>query len=171
MIRAFAITLVVLSVFAAPGAAAGGVSVSTDRTEVSTSLGRNFSFTTRVENGDSTPTAPLVAQLDVLSLRPGTYVDPEDWSARRTVYLGTIPARGTRSVTWTVKAVNSGQIGVFVAVLPQSGSGAPAASPTIRVDIAKRRTLNSGGILPLALGVPALLGLLAVGVRLRRRSR
>lgn len=170
MIRAVALTVVVLAFFASPGAAAG-VSVAADRTEVSTSLGRNFSFTTRVENTNLTPTAPLVAQLDVLSLRPGTYVDPEDWSARRTVYLGTIAARGTRTVTWNLKAVNSGQIGVFVAVMPQSGSGEPAASPTIRVDIAKRRTLNSGGILPLAAGIPALLGLLAVGVRLRRRSR
>jgi hypothetical protein len=36
------------------------------------------------------------------------------------------------------------------------------------VRIQDRKTLNSGGILPLALGLPALLGLLALGVRLRR---
>ena len=34
------------------------------------------------------------------------------------------------------------------------------------------RTLNSGGILPLVLGIPALLGVLAVSLRLsRRRTR
>ena len=38
----------------------------------------------------------------------------------------------------------------------------------MRIWIQDRKTLNSGGILPLALGVPAALGLLALGVRLRR---
>jgi hypothetical protein len=37
------------------------------------------------------------------------------------------------------------------------------------VEIADRRTLDSGGILPLALGIPALLALVLVGVRVRRR--
>jgi hypothetical protein len=39
----------------------------------------------------------------------------------------------------------------------------------VRVSIQDRKTLNSGGILPLALGIPGALGLLALGVRLRRR--
>jgi hypothetical protein len=38
--------------------------------------------------------------------------------------------------------------------------------------VAQKKTLNAGGIVPLALGVPALLGLLALSLRLRRgRSR
>lgn len=43
--------------------------------------------------------------------------------------------------------------------------------PAVHVSIAERRTLNSGGILPLAAGIPASLALLALGVRLRRRRR
>jgi hypothetical protein len=46
-----------------------------------------------------------------------------------------------------------------------------AVSSPLRVEIAKRRTLNSGGVLPLALGIPALLGLTALGVRARRPKR
>jgi hypothetical protein len=36
--------------------------------------------------------------------------------------------------------------------------------------VAERDTLNSGGILPLTLGIPGLVGLLA-GARLARRRR
>jgi len=73
-------------------------------------------------------------------------------------------------VTWTVTAVNSGSITIYVAVLPRHGAGQVAVSPPLRVAIAKHRTLNSGGVLPLALGIPALLGLTAFGVRTRRRK-
>jgi hypothetical protein len=49
--------------------------------------------------------------------------------------------------------------------------GGPAPNtPTIAVHVTERRTLNSGGILPLAVGVPALLGTLAIAPRLRRRG-
>jgi hypothetical protein len=67
--------------------------------------------------------------------------------------------------------VNSGSFGVYVAVLPQGGTGRrPATGPTVRVTVEQRKTLNSGGILPLALGIPAFLGALTLGLRLRRRS-
>jgi hypothetical protein len=156
----------------APSLAGAAVTVSPSRTQVSTSIGRDFRFSTRVGNTASSATKPLVAHLNVLSLRPGVYVDPEDWSSRRTVFIGSIPARGSRSIDWKVKAVNSGDIGIYVAVLPQSGEPAPpATSPTIHVRIAQRRTLNSGGILPLAAGIPAALAAMAVGVRLSRKRR
>jgi hypothetical protein len=68
-----------------------------------------------------------------------------------------------------MNAVNSGTIGVYVAVLPRSGAPVrPVTGPTLRVRIEDRETLNSGGILPLALGLPVLLGLAALGVRFRR---
>jgi len=148
------------------------VSVSVDRTEVSTALGRNFSFVSRIVNDGSAATRPLVAHLNVLSLRQGVYVDPEDWSSHRTRYIGAIPAGGSKTISWSVKAVNSGDIAVFVAVLPQGGPAEPPVTgKTIHVSIATRRTLNSGGILPLAAGIPAFLALLAFGVRFGRRRR
>lgn len=159
-------------VSSAPSLARAAVTVSPSRTEVSTSIGRDFTFSTRVDNKASTATQPLVAHLNVLSLRSGVYVDPEDWSSRRTVFIGSIPARGSRLIDWKVKAVNSGDIGIYVAVLPESGEAVPpATSPTIHVGIVQRRTLNSGGIVPLAAGIPAALAALAIGVRLSRKRR
>jgi hypothetical protein len=144
--------------------------VTVDRTSISTTLGHKFSVRSRIANDGGSAVSGLVAHLNVLSLRPDVYLDPEDWSSHRTRYLPMIPAGGSVSINWKMQAVNAGSIAVFVAVLPQSGeSRPPVVGPTVHVSIARHRTLNSGGILPFALGIPALLAALSLWVRLRRR--
>ena len=151
-------------------AAAGNLRVANDRTAVATRLGHKFVFHTRIENRGSHAASGLVAHLNVVDLSGHTYVDPEDWSSHRTLYLAPIPAHGSTTLAWRLNAVNAGTIGVYVAVLPRSGAPVPPTTgPTVRVQIQDRKSLNAGGILPLALGIPGSLGLLALGVRLRRR--
>jgi len=147
------------------------LSVEVDRTTISTTLGSDFSFRSTITNRGSSPTGRLVAHLNVLSLRPGVYVDPEDWSENRTRYLAPIPAGGSTTVPWSVTAVSPGSLGVYVAVFPASGAGHPVTGPTLRADIAERKTIDSGDVVPVAIGVPALLGVLAVGIRISRRRR
>jgi hypothetical protein len=173
MTRRFAITIVALLLAAAPAAAgANRLSVSVDRTQVSTRLGHTFAFHSTIANHGTAPVRGLVAHLNVLSLKSGVYVDPEDWSSHRTRYLAPIPAGGSTTLTWRIKAVNAGSIGVYVAVLPGSGAPVqPTTGPTLRIAIADRRTLNSGGIVPLALAVPALIGLVLLVAQLRRSRR
>ena len=150
-------------------AAQAGLSVSNDRTAIATKLGHKFVFHSTIRNTGTAPAGGLVAHLNVVDLSGHTYVDPEDWSSHRTRYLAPIPAGGSTTLPWPMNAVNSGTIGVYVAVLPRSGAPVPPTTgPTLRVRIQDRKTLNSGGILPLALGFPALLGLTALGVRFRR---
>lgn len=161
--KAFALPAVLVAL-ALPGAAAASVAVRVDRAQISTTLGRTVVFRSTIANRSGGPLRAAIAHLNVVSLRPGVYVDPEDWSSNRTRYLGTIPAGGSRTVVWRVQAVNAGDFGLYVAAL--SGTRpAPAASPAVRLAVADRRTLSSGGILPLAVGVPALLGVLALAVR------
>jgi len=150
-------------------AAQAGLSVSNDRTAIATKLGHKFVFHSTIRNDSTAPAGGLVAHLNVVDLSGHTYVDPEDWSSHRTRYLAPIPAGGSTTLPWPMNAVNSGTIGVYVAVLPRSGAPVPPTTgPTLRVRIQDRKTLNSGGILPLALGLPALLGLTALCARLRR---
>jgi len=149
----------------------GSVSLTVDPTYVSTKLGRKFAFRSTIANPGATATTGSIAHLNVVSLRDGVYVDPEDWSSQRTRYLGPIGPGESRTISWQLQAVNAGAFAVYVVVLPNRGvAGAPTVGPAVRVAVAERRTLDSGGILPLALGIPALLGLLGVGLRLRRRS-
>jgi len=155
----------------AADALSNGLAVSVDRTGISTALGHEFVFRSTIENQSATPVSGLIAHLNVLSLRNGVYVDPEDWSSRRTRYLAPIPAGASVTLTWKMQAVNSGSFGVYVAVLPQSGAARPPITGrAVHVSIAHRKTLNSGGTLPLVLGIPALLGALSLGVRARRRT-
>jgi len=147
-----------------------GIGIVPDRQAVTTSLGHKFRFRTTIKNRGPGAASNLIAHLNVLSLRNGTYVDPEDWSSHRTRYLAPIPPGRSITLTWNMQAVDSGAFGIYVAVLPASGSPQPpAVGPTVRVSIAHRQTLNSGGILPPALGIPGALGLLTAALRLRRR--
>jgi hypothetical protein len=146
------------------------VSVTVDRTGVATGLGKRFTVRSTFANPGPDEARGLVAHLNVASLRPDVYVDPEDWSTSRTRYLDPIPAGGTATVRWSLQAVNAGTFAVYVAVLPQDAAGRPpAVGPAVRVTVAERRTLDAGGILPLALGVPTAIGLAAGGLALRRR--
>lgn len=155
----------------AAGAVSSGLAVSVDRTGISTALGHKFVFRSTIANPSTSPVSGLIAHLNVLSLRDGVYVDPEDWSSHRTRYLAPIPAGASVTLTWKLQAVNTGSFAIYVAVLPRSGAARPPITgPTVRVSIARRHTLNSGGTLPLVLGIPALLGALSLGVRVRRRS-
>jgi hypothetical protein len=165
------VAVVVVSVAVAASArAAGDLTVATDRTAIATKLGHKFVFHSRIGNRGTTPVSGLVAHLNVVDLTGHTYVDPEDWSSQRTRYLAPIQEGGSTTLTWRLKAVNAGTIGIYVAVLPRSGAPvAPVTGPTVRVSIEEHRSLNSGGILPLALGIPGLLGALALAVRLQRR--
>jgi hypothetical protein len=173
--RSLGTTLAAISaalVFASASGAAANVSVTVDRARITTELGRKFIFRTTVANRTSSVTAPLIAHLNVLSLREGVEVDPEDWSTHRTRYLGTIPGRRSHTITWQVHAINTGRIALYVAVLPQLPSNRPPTTgQAVQLVVADRDTLNSGGILPLALGIPALLALMGGGIRVARRRR
>ena len=174
--RAFGVALVaaVVGVALAPTASATGVedvAVSVTPERIATRLGGKFSFTSTITNDSTSSARGLIAHLNVLSLKDGTYVDPEDWSSNRTRYLDPIAAGESTTITWPMQAVNDGDFGIYVAVLPQDGAPVPPVTgPTVHLDVAERKTLNAGGIVPLVLGIPAALGILALGVRIRRRG-
>ena len=164
--------LVVAAVLVIPNEASAAdlLGVNVDRSRIETELGHKFSFRTTIANHGPTAATGYVAHLNVLSYDRGVYVDPEDWSSERTRYLHPIPAGRTATITWKMQAVNAGHFAVYVAVVPQLGSaGRPTTGPAIAVTVADRTTLDSGGILPLALGVPALLAAAWLGLRMRRR--
>jgi hypothetical protein len=114
----------------------------------------------------------MVAHLNIVGLSSGIYVDPEDWSDQRTKRLPALAPGESREISWSVKAVTGGEAAIYVVVLPDKPAKSPlepVASGALDVRIAERRTLNSGGVLYVALGVPALLGLATLTVRRRHR--
>jgi uncharacterized membrane protein len=165
--RALLLGLLCLLLAAPVSAARSPVQVALSRTEVSTRIGESFGFDSEIRNTGTRPLSGLVAHLNVAGLSSGIYVDPEDWSEDRTKFLSPLAPGESTSVGWNVKAVTGGRAAIYVVVLP--GDAEPAVSPEMTVDIADTKDLNSGGVLPLALGVPAFLGAMALLVRRRRR--
>jgi hypothetical protein len=160
---AFALALAL----AAPADAA--VSVSVDRARIATGLGDKFRFASTVTNAGTAPVSGLVAHLNVVSERRDVYVDPEDWSSQRVHYLPTLrPGQSVRT-GWRGEAVNGGEFALYVVVLPQAG--ALTVSPAVRMHVTEHRTLNSDGVLPLVVGIPLALTLLAGAMRLHRAKR
>jgi hypothetical protein len=161
------------SAAAAPTSASPGRSVelSMSRAQVSTRLGDSFDFTSTIRNAGKTAIPDLVAHLNIVSLTKGVYVDPEDWSSQRTHYLAPLGPGQSARISWKVESVNGGDFAIYVVVLPDRSpsSSTLAVSPAVDLHVTERKTLNSEGVLPLALGVPALLGLALLGVRARRR--
>jgi hypothetical protein len=161
---------------AAPASAASTVvRVEVDRRDVALPIGRSFGFSSTLTNTGARATPELVAHLNVVGLDPDVYVDPEDWSSQRTRYLAPLRPGRSAKLRWNVKAVTGGSAAVYVVVLERrpDGGAAPvqvSGGRPISVRIAERRTLDSGGILPLALGLPALVGAVALVVRRVRRA-
>ena len=170
--RARSLSAVLLAMMAvAPAAAlgAGAPHIALDRDFVSVRLGASFAFTSTL-SAEAGETGPVVAHLNVVSLDPSTYVDPEDWSTHRTRYFGSVAPGGSKTVRWSVKAVSSGPIAIYVTAVPADGSGTIAVGPPLRVQVADRRTLNSGGVVPVALAVPGVIAVIAVATRRRGRK-
>ena len=156
------------------GARDAAAKVSINRTHVSTRLGESFDFSTRITNTGTRPLPSLVAHLNVVGLDTDTYVDPEDWSEERTKGVSALGPGESTDVSWDVTAVTGGEAAIYVTVLPADSPATAreriAVSPAMDVRVAEAKNLNTDGVLPLALGVPALLGLVTLGVRRRRRA-
>jgi uncharacterized membrane protein len=169
--RPLTLAAVLCCVLVVAQSASAQVDVSASRRAVSTKLGDDFSFSTRITNQGRRPLTDWVAHLNVVGLSSGIYVDPEDWSSERTKSVPTLQPGESTSINWSVTAVTGGHAAIYVVALPKEpGIGKLTSSPAVDVRIANTKDFNSGGVLPLALGVPALLGLLTLATR-RRRAR
>lgn len=150
------------------------VTISVTKTDVSTKLGAVFQFSSTITNTGDTDTGPLILNLNFVALNPKTFVDPEDWSGERTITMGSIAAHQSALRSWTVKPVVKGEVAAYVVALPKSPEratqGPLASSPAIYIHVDERRALNPGGVLPVALIVPALVAFaFAGGLVFRRR--
>ena len=172
--KAALVALLVLVAAASPAVAStepavDRVTVSIDRSSMDTRVGQRISFGSTVRNnGDSTATH-LVAHLNVLSTDPGVYVDPEDWSGERTIYLQALPAHSSVRLPWRVQVVNDGRFLLYVAVTTRKGAGPVVASNDLELSATAHRSIDAGGALPVALGAPGLVLLLLLGSIVRRR--
>jgi hypothetical protein len=169
--RAAALACLLLALGGADSAAQGPLQLTVSPARTSTRLGDSFQYSTRLTNRGTRRLSGLIAHLNVVSLTRSVYVDPEDWSASRTKYPPALGPGESARLAWKVKAVSGGEFAIYTVVLPGSATASepPQVSPAMQAHVTERRNLNPGGALPLAVGVPGALALLALGLRVRRR--
>lgn len=155
------------SVRAAEAGPAITVELDTDRADAGP--GERLSFVSTVRNTGDQEVTGLVAHLNILTTDPDVYVDPEDWSPRRTQYLDVLAPGDTADVSWNVQAVTSGPLILFVSVTSLGGDRVVSSGP-LRMTVHGQRVVDSTRVLPLVLWTPAAV-LVLLGATLVRRRR
>lgn len=145
------------------------VTVALDQSEGTAGPGEEILFVSTVTNTGSQDVTDLVAHLNVLTTDPDVYVDPEDWSPRRTQYVDTLAAGDSVELTWNVQAVTSGPLVLFVSV-SSATSGQVESSGPYRLTVQGQRVVDATRVLPMVLWLPAGV-LAALGATLVRRRR
>lgn len=118
-------------------------------------------FAGTVTNSGTAPLQGLIVYLSLVSLKPGKEapVDLEDWSASGAIRIDRLLPGATTTHDWKLRLIQAGKFGVVLTVIdPHEMS--PVVSSVLRFEIRPKRLLESKRILPVAIGVPALLLLL-----------
>jgi hypothetical protein len=133
------------------------VTVTLDRQDVAVGVGQGFELVSSIENDGPTSLRGLIAHIDVVGTDPARYVDPEDWCTARTVFLDELEPGGSTAATWQIQAVDSGPLLLWVTVSQPDGAGVAVSAP-VRLTVGEHIDVNSGGVLPVVVGVPAAVG-------------
>jgi hypothetical protein len=157
--------------------AAGASSAAADDTAVVVELdqrqlhvlpGQKIAFESTIRNTGDATFDGYVAHLDILTTDQSVYVDPEDWSPKRTQYLGQLsPGESTR-LRWDVQAVTSGPLILFVSVTGPSADTVTSSSP-LNLTVGGQRVVDARGVGPWVTLMPAGVLVLLGATALRRR--
>jgi hypothetical protein len=154
------------------GQAPQTVSVQISQDSASLLVGESVAFSTALRNTGTDATPPLVAHLNVASLKSGVYVDPEDWSSARTRYLDPLQPGDSVTVDWKVRALTEGDFAVYVTLVAADPSFVPVTSAPLLVQTSPSNILPMRKVLPVVAVVPLVpFALVLAGIvqDLRRR--
>ena len=152
------------------------VQIAIDRSYEVRRTGDIFNFTTQVKNNDPRQqSAPLVVAMNIINLGSGQPVDPEDWSPERLQALDPLKPGQASELHWEVDPILEGDYLVYMVLAPKpvdkTSTTQPVTTPAIHLTVKRYTWLNPGNVLPIAIGMPAALTAVWLGLRaLRRRE-
>ena len=137
--------------------------------------GDRIKFNTLVTYTGTEKSPPMVVALNIVNLKDGNPVDPEDWSPERAQYIKPLEPGQSAEHTWIVYTILEGDYMAYVVVFPDpnnpEATSQPVASSGIHLTVHPYTRLNPRGVLPLALGMPGGLMLGMIFLRWRRRRQ
>ncbi|MHB8634367.1 MAG: hypothetical protein ACYDBQ_10475 [Thermoplasmatota archaeon] len=148
-----------------------------DRSTLDGVTGGNVTFSTRLEN-HYLASPELTMYVSIVDAQTGVPIDLRNWVAAngsleaRAQQIPSLAENATSSQSWTLNTPISGNFLVYVITLdrhpdPVRACVQPFSTPPLHLHVALKTNLDPGGILPVALGVPAALGVWMAAIRRR----
>ncbi|MBD1546249.1 hypothetical protein [Roseibium aggregatum] len=155
-----------------PAALASPLSISLNPASTNPSspqMGDNLKFQTVIQNNGTEAVDGLIAWISLVQVDKGKEqpVDLEDWSAHKAVTASSLASGGSIKTDWPMRLIQSGNYRVIVSAATRSGQEL-ATSPFSDFTVRQKPVVESGRVLPIALGIPVLIG---AGMVLQRRRR
>jgi hypothetical protein len=122
-----------------------------------------------IQNTASTSLSDVTTYLSLVDTGTKLPVDLEDWSAEKGLYIGSIDAGQTLPLSWKIHFVKAGTYSLIV--VAEAGNNELAQVSTItHFNVAPKKNLNPGQVLPVALGTPIVLLFLLFAISYRRKD-
>ncbi len=130
-------------------------------------MGDNLIYRSVIRNTGATPVHGVVAWLGLVQVDPGREqpVDLEDWSAHKAITAPVLAPGEAVTTTWPMRLIAAGTYRVVISAA--GGTGALQPSNFVDLVVAQKPVVEQGRVLPVAIGVPMLLG---GALLLRRRA-
>ena len=153
-------------------ASAGNLSISLEPDAgdpTSPQMGDTLSFHTVIRNDADTPVTGLIAWIGLVRIDKGQEhpVDLEDWSAHKAVTAASLAPGRTVEADWPMRLIEAGSYRVAVSATTLDDTRM-TASPFIDFTVRQKPVVESRRVLPVAFGLPLLIG---IWMLWRRRGR
>lgn len=126
---------------------------------VTPTMGDAMHFHSRIRNASGHPIAGLVAWISLVDVTPGREqpMDLEDWSAHKAVAGATLTPGAVLNTDWPMRLIQSGDYRVVISATDRNEHSV-YTSPTLQFHVARKPVVESSRILPVAFGLPLLIG-------------
>lgn len=153
----------------------GDLQISIDADVLKVKTGDTVEYNTVVSNDGMQASPPLIVAMNIINLdAKGDVVDPEDWSPQRTQYIQALAPGESASLHWIINTILDGDYMVYMVLIPsptsQDTTSQAIATSGIHLTVTPFTRLNPQGVLPYAIGAPAIL-LVVIYFVYRRRNQ
>ena len=122
-------------------------------------MGDRLGFRTEIRNDGTAPVGGVIGWASLLRTDPGHEqpIDLEDWSAHKAITLPSLAPGEAVTTDWPFRLIASGTYRVVVSAATRDGA-ALATSPFADFAVRAKPVVESQRVLPVALGLPLLIG-------------
>lgn len=122
-------------------------------------MGDHLHFRSVIRNAGADPLRGLVAWISMVRIDPGHEqpMDLEDWSAHKAVTQARLAPGGQVAVDWPMRLIQPGDYRVVISAVTRDARRI-TTSPFVDFHVRPKPVVESARVLPVALGIPLLVG-------------